>query len=192
MRGQIGSWDGELSVGFSDEMVDWLDCYGCNRYVTVGALRIDVYADLESKKRVQLTRAITVSPSNHRDGFRVSVRPNNGLKHGIALRHELVPGIEALELPRCELHEVEFVTDGLNDSITGFIGPDHELPWPKLRKCPAYATSEVLEADLKKRMVSYLRAGRPGQFLRPSQLQMDRMEPGAWKRVMDESLAEVG
>src|SRR5690606_16454891 len=132
MLGQVGCWGNGLDVGFSPEMLEWLDSYGVERRVSLATLAVTQRDDSGS---VTVDRTVRLVPDA--EGVRVS--PMNETMY--FLHHVRFPlerfgaDIRALELPRFELHEVEFEPETTGDAVCARLGDDHVLPWPRLRDC---------------------------------------------------------
>jgi hypothetical protein len=191
MRGQVGNWGGEqLSIGFGDEMLAWLDSFGCKRHFMASAVLI---ADGSAPVRRRIVLAPDTEPGAvfsrvHNHGDAAALR-----FHG-KVPHDRVFELELLKLPRFELHDVQFEADD-DGALYGDLADDHELPWPRLRKeCALYTCADVFMADLIQRMVSALKAGQKG-FIgkqRPPQRLIDTITLTAWRDCMDKARRIVG
>lgn len=170
MRGQVGFWGstvtGGMAVGFSPEMVDWLD--------RVGAVHHKVFVSVSSERRVIILPDDT--------GGRVS---HSGERTGSPFRYvsSKVPGSLFLDidLPPFELTLVDFEEE--EGCLSAELPCDHCLPWPKLRiDCTTYEAEQLAVEALQWRLNSLIASGQSsfsGEMRMPDRLR--RLLPsGKW------------
>lgn len=170
MRGQVGYWGssatGGMCIGFSPEMVDWLDrCEGEHHRVFVSVTK---------------ERQVVVIPDE--TGGHVS---SCGSHNGTPYRYvsSVVPGSLFLDidLPPFELHQVHFSEEA--GCLAADLNPDHMLPWPKLRlDCTTYEAEQLAVEGLQWRLNSLIASGQSsfsGEMRMPDRLR--RLLPsGKW------------
>ena len=185
MRGQVGNWGDRLDVGFTPEMLAWLDQFGVDRHVSLSIMAVEIQHEDGLMRR---TRSVTLTPDLK--GLKVFYAgPQMGLEHHVRYRNEAFPDLELLQAPRFCLHEVTFFPG--EEGLTAVIDHDHLLPWPRLSDCALYDVPEVLQRDLATRLRSaILHKSKTMGAPMPDRLR-DRMAPGTYKAALAEARAAL-
>lgn len=149
MRGQVGYWGssttGGMCVGFSAEMVEWLDGHDVDRkvFVSVSKERKVILLPDATGGHVSGTGAAQTQGTPYR--YVSSVTPDSLFLD--------------MELPPFELHQVEFLEE--EGCLSCELAEDHELPWPRLKlDCSTYEAEQLAVEALQWRLNALIASGQ--------------------------------